>query len=412
MTFTPPTPAGAQPAAPRLDSLDVFRGVTMFLMLFVNDLHDFGHVTDVPAWMQHMPAGRDGMTFVDVIFPAFLFGAGLSIPLALGRRLADADRTRVFRHVLSRSLALIFIGFGIVNAHRFHPTAMPISTAWWEFLFLVAVILVWQTPPAGVTASRTGFPLCRAIGVLVLVALAIVYRGRDGTDVTWLRPAWLGILVAIGLAYGIASSSYLLLRGSLSGMIGLFAMLTVLNVGDRTGGLALLDPLRDYFSVGGMIGGLPSITVAGVIASSLLFAPGAPAAVTVRLRQLLVFALSLGAAGFLLRPPFGLAKLGTTPGWCLFSTAICCALFAFIYWLVDVKGIGAWAGFIRAAGRQPLLTYLLPPLLYSLLAVLGITWLNHHFNAGLAGILRSLVVSLALAGLVTLLSRWKVTLKL
>lgn len=409
-TASPTSPPDSSVTA-RLDSLDVFRGLTMFLMLFVNDLHDFAHAKNVPVWMQHMPAGCDGMTFVDIIFPAFLFGAGLSIPLALGRRLTVVDRARVFRHVLMRSLALIMIGFGIVNTHRFHPTAMPINTALWKFLFFTAVILVWQATPTGVTASRSGL-LRRVVGVILLVALAIVYRGTDDGGVTWMRPAWLGILTAIGIAYGIAASGYLLLRGSLAGMTGLLALLTAINLGDRTGGLAGLDPLRSYFSAGGMIGGLPSITVTGVIASSLLFGRGSDLNVAVRLRQLLIFSLALGAAGLLLRPPYGLSKLASTPGWCLLSAAISCGVFAFLYWLVDVQRFGAWAGFVRATGRQPLLAYLLPPLLYSLLAVLGVTWLDHHLNSGIPAILRSLAAALGLVGFVTLLTRWKIALKL
>lgn len=109
----------------------------MFLMLFANDMNDpdLGHVANVPEWLRHMPAGRDGMTFVDLIFPAFLFSAGLSIPLAIGPRLHTADRSRAFRHVAMRSLWLVVIGLGMVNTYRFHPTAMPISPALWEFLF-------------------------------------------------------------------------------------------------------------------------------------------------------------------------------------------------------------------------------------------------------------------------------------
>lgn len=55
----------------RVGSIDVFRGLTMFLMLVVNDLNDpdLGNIAGVPAWMRHAPGNVDGMTFVDVIFP-------------------------------------------------------------------------------------------------------------------------------------------------------------------------------------------------------------------------------------------------------------------------------------------------------------------------------------------------------
>ena len=65
----------------RITSIDALRGFVMFCMIFVNDLD---HV--VPAWMKHYH-GKSGMTFVDMVFPAFLFIVGMSIPFALESRL-------------------------------------------------------------------------------------------------------------------------------------------------------------------------------------------------------------------------------------------------------------------------------------------------------------------------------------
>ena len=68
----------------RILSIDIFRGLTIFLMVFVNDL---AGVSDIPAWMKHVPADFDGMTFVDVVFPAFLFIVGMAVPFAVKNRL-------------------------------------------------------------------------------------------------------------------------------------------------------------------------------------------------------------------------------------------------------------------------------------------------------------------------------------
>ena len=54
----------------RIHSIDVFRAITMFLMIFVNDLWS---LKDIPAWLEHTEAAEDGMGFADTIFPAFLF---------------------------------------------------------------------------------------------------------------------------------------------------------------------------------------------------------------------------------------------------------------------------------------------------------------------------------------------------
>ncbi|MBX7121428.1 MAG: DUF5009 domain-containing protein [Opitutaceae bacterium] len=399
---------------PRLDSLDVFRGLTMFLMLFANDMNDpdLGHVANVPEWLRHMPAGRDGMTFVDLIFPAFLFSAGLSIPLAIERRIQTAKQTGSFRHIAMRSLWLIVIGLGMVNTYRFHPTAMLISPALWEFLFFLSVILIWQDSPAIPGAGASGPLIRRSIGAFVLLVLAIVFRGSDGGSPTWMRTSWWGILTAIGIAYFIGASAYVLLRKNLAGLVGLFALLTAINIGDRTGALQILDPLRNYFSAAGLIGGLPSILVAGIIAGTILFDCNAHSTISARIRQLLWMAAAIFAAGLLLRPPFGISKPAETPAWCLLSTAVCCVLFAFLFWLVDMKHISTWASFVRATGRQPLLAYFLPHLFYSLLAIFGITWLDSHLNSGLPGILRSLSIALLILGVTTLLTRFKVNLRL
>ncbi|MBP8255925.1 MAG: DUF5009 domain-containing protein [Opitutaceae bacterium] len=400
---------------PRIESLDIFRGLTMFLMLFVNDLNDpdLGHVADVPGWLRHMPAGVDGMTFVDVILPAFLFGAGLSIPLALGPRLVAGARGKAFRHVCLRSLGLVIIGLGMVNTYRFHPTAMPVSPGLWEFLFFSAVIMVWHSAPrrSGAPAGRT--MAWRLAGAILLVGLAIIYRGSDaGGDPTWMRTSWWGILTIIGIAYFIGASAFLLFNKSLAGMIGLLGLLTAVNIGDRTGALAVLDPLRGYFSAAGLLGGLPSILVTGVIASLILFDPTSDASDGRRFSRLLGLGFALALAGLLLRPPFGISKPADTPAWCLLSAAICCALFAFLHWLVDVKRIGAWGSFVRAAGRQPLMAYFLPHMVYSLLAVLGVTWLEHHLNSGWPGILRSMILALGILWVTAVLARFKLNLKL
>ena len=53
----------------RILSIDTFRGITILIMVFVNEL---AGIRDIPQWMKHMPADADAMTFVDVVFPAFL----------------------------------------------------------------------------------------------------------------------------------------------------------------------------------------------------------------------------------------------------------------------------------------------------------------------------------------------------
>src|ERR1700679_1217462 len=74
---TPPKPA-PKPGAYRLTSLDAFRGLTVFLMLLVNNI---ALDTQTPSQLTH--AGwNGGGTIADLVFPWFLLCVGLAIPLS------------------------------------------------------------------------------------------------------------------------------------------------------------------------------------------------------------------------------------------------------------------------------------------------------------------------------------------
>jgi heparan-alpha-glucosaminide N-acetyltransferase len=81
-------PGILQPAtqinSPRVISLDVFRGFTMAVMIFVNELSS---ARGLPWWTYHAPGNVDVMTYVDMVFPFFLFIVGMSLPLSVAQRL-------------------------------------------------------------------------------------------------------------------------------------------------------------------------------------------------------------------------------------------------------------------------------------------------------------------------------------
>ena len=66
----------------RNGAIDMFRGLTMFLMVFVND---FWTVEGVPHFLEHTETLEDGMGLADIVFPMFLFAMGMSIPYASPR---------------------------------------------------------------------------------------------------------------------------------------------------------------------------------------------------------------------------------------------------------------------------------------------------------------------------------------
>ena len=119
----------------RLLSIDVFRAVTMFFMIFVNDVDG---VKNIPEWIKHVSAKADGLGFADTIFPAFLFIVGLSLPFALNRRINNGDsfyNTAVY--ILARSIVLLVMGFFHVNLESYNSTAI-LPKAVWEIFITVA----------------------------------------------------------------------------------------------------------------------------------------------------------------------------------------------------------------------------------------------------------------------------------
>src|ERR1700730_14032681 len=102
----------------RLLSINVFRAITMFLMIFVNDLWT---LKGIPAWLEHTKAAEDGMGLADTIFPAFLFIVGLSIPFAiLGRQSKGASQKQNLIYICTRSLALLLMGFFHINLENYN----------------------------------------------------------------------------------------------------------------------------------------------------------------------------------------------------------------------------------------------------------------------------------------------------
>jgi heparan-alpha-glucosaminide N-acetyltransferase len=88
----------------RVASIDIFRGITILVMIFVNDL---AGVKGLPWWTYHIAPGEDGMTYVDVVFPAFLFIVGMAVPLAIKKRKAQGDTTlKLIYHTFIKSTEL------------------------------------------------------------------------------------------------------------------------------------------------------------------------------------------------------------------------------------------------------------------------------------------------------------------
>jgi heparan-alpha-glucosaminide N-acetyltransferase len=112
-------------SAPRVVSIDIFRGLTMAVMIFVNELDS---VRGLPWWTHHAPGNVDVMTYVDMVFPFFLFIVGMSLPLSIAQRLKrDSSVIALWGHVFVRVLGLIVLGLILANAEKADAVRMGIS---------------------------------------------------------------------------------------------------------------------------------------------------------------------------------------------------------------------------------------------------------------------------------------------
>lgn len=106
----------------RLLSLDVFRGMTVALMILVNNPGDWGHI----YWpLEHAP--WNGCTPTDLVFPFFLFIVGVSIAYALsGSKNKPTEHGSAIQKIIVRSLKLFGLGLFLALFSRFDLTTVRI----------------------------------------------------------------------------------------------------------------------------------------------------------------------------------------------------------------------------------------------------------------------------------------------
>ncbi|MBN1387339.1 MAG: DUF5009 domain-containing protein [Bacteroidales bacterium] len=115
-----------KPAPKRLYSLDALRGFDMFWIMGGEGI--FIALASITGWpvfkwcatqLDHVP--WHGFVFYDMIFPLFLFIAGISFPFSLNKRLSNNDsRKSIYRHIIYRGLILVVLGIIYNNGLRFN----------------------------------------------------------------------------------------------------------------------------------------------------------------------------------------------------------------------------------------------------------------------------------------------------
>ena len=90
----------------RLLSLDILRGLTIILMIIVNDPGSWNHV-----YAPLLHADWNGITPTDYIFPNFLFIVGVSIVLSMNKQQElGKSRAELIKKVLWRAIKIYAVG--------------------------------------------------------------------------------------------------------------------------------------------------------------------------------------------------------------------------------------------------------------------------------------------------------------
>ena len=98
----------------RLVSLDLLRGLTVMGMILVNSMAGMAGEGAVYPTLLH--SQWDGVTLADLVFPAFLFMVGVSIPLSLREKPGVVvSPSEQHSRIIWRSIRLVLLGFILSN---------------------------------------------------------------------------------------------------------------------------------------------------------------------------------------------------------------------------------------------------------------------------------------------------------
>ena len=138
----------------RIITIDILRGITIFAMILCANI---GYYSDLPAWMFHAQTPPPtyafnpdvpGITWVDLVFPFFLFTMGAAFPLAMRKRLENgASKWSVTGSLFRRWLTLTIFAIVLGNAYTIGSSARPdifkgiFNVVLWGVMFMSLVRL-------------------------------------------------------------------------------------------------------------------------------------------------------------------------------------------------------------------------------------------------------------------------------
>jgi predicted acyltransferase len=318
----------------RLLSLDVFRGLAVIGMIFVNSVAVFHYGADVPAYGIFLHADWAGLTVADLVFPFFIFMVGVSLPFALGSVKAGPGlSTAVTLRLLKRAVLLFLIGLGLTLSFA----------DWSEPIRLLGVL-----QRIGLTFFFAAL-LYLTCGTRALVAvIAVILLGYHGLQTLPVPDAAVD-LHAPGQNFSSWFDRFIL------------------------GSHVYAKNAPIPFEPEGILGTLPSIAQAlmGALTGMLLRARGCT---TATLQHLALAGLVLTILGFALAPLHPIVKATWSSTFVLATSGLALLVFALLIWCLDVKGWrGPAATFAQAFGINAITAYVVHTYAMAPLLLNGVT---------------------------------------
>lgn len=210
----------------RFSALDALRGLAILAMCFSGRI-PWGNL---PAWMYHaqtpppdfqVSESTFGITWVDLVFPFFLFAMGAAIPLAYSQRRPSGPGWLVAIGVLQRGILLGIFAVIVQHIRPEQISASPsLQTHWLAIALFFAVAVAFAkwpkaVPPKLAIAMRVLGWLCLVVAMLQLpfrsgrgfdignsdtIIMVLAHVSVTGTAIWWLtRESHLARLAAIGI---------------------------------------------------------------------------------------------------------------------------------------------------------------------------------------------------------------------
>jgi predicted acyltransferase len=363
--------------APRLISLDAFRGFIIAGMILVTDPGTYSAV-----YKPLLHAQWENPTPTDMIFPSFLVIVGMAIPLSFASHLRRSKtRKEIFGHIIKRSILLFLLGL-ILNGFpdfSLHTIRIPGVLQRIALCYLAGATLYLAATNTDTTQRHRR----STIVTVTLVALLAIY---------W---ALLKFVPVPGFGPGRLDS-----LGNLGAYIdrAIFGIQHLWPYGLTPGHGVTFDPE-------GLLSTLPAIAtlLIGVLAGDWLQTNRTPQKKTL---VLAVAGVCLILTGLILSPSMPLIKKIWTSTFAICSGGVALLTFSVFYFILDVKRCRRWSTPLLVLGTNAILAFALSNIITTLTDRIHITtagtsltihqWLNQILAASLSPTHASLVYAVAI----------------